>query len=306
MSYCRVHPPPPPSLPLLRLYQNNQPRILPTQDPSPNRELSQMPTMAPARRQQSAINDHFRGASSQRTPRHTSSRRATITPGSMPRYQAALPGMQFSKQHPTSAARPMISASIQDKSARPAMQPSSHSVGSPQHHDSQHKQQQPASTHWPRHPNSSHPDHQGTQPLDSNHHGGGYSASHPPAQPLDSNHHGGGYSASHSPASQLPANTLDSNHHGGGYLASQPPAQPTGSQGTHPPGPDHHGGGYSASQPLAHPTRLQGTQNLGHSNHGGGYSTRSRSPSHQTRTTMVAPCSTTARSNWATRSHSPR
>jgi hypothetical protein len=82
----------------------------------PNRELLQMPTiMAPARRRQSAITDHFRGASSQRTTlRHTSSRRAAITHGSMPRYQAALPGMQVLQQHQASPARPMISASIQD------------------------------------------------------------------------------------------------------------------------------------------------------------------------------------------------
>jgi hypothetical protein len=90
-----------------------------------------MPTMAPARCRQSAITDHFRGASSQRTtPRHTSSLITTITPGSMHRYQSALPEMQFLQQHQTSPARLMISASIQDTSAQPAMPPTSHSVGS--------------------------------------------------------------------------------------------------------------------------------------------------------------------------------
>jgi hypothetical protein len=66
------------------------------QDPAspgsqPNQEVSQMPTMASARRRQSAITDHFRGVTSHRTtPRHTSSRRATITPGSMPRYPLSI------------------------------------------------------------------------------------------------------------------------------------------------------------------------------------------------------------------------
>jgi hypothetical protein len=167
-----------------------------------------MPTIASARRRQSAITDHFRAVTSHRTtPRHKSSRRATITPGSMPSYQTALPGMQLLQQYPPSLARPMISASLQDTSARPTMQPSSHSVGS------QHMQPPSASASY------------------SNHHGGGYSV----PQLLSSNR---GYSASQPPASQQKSSNRD-------YSASQPPASQQHPRlreyCTHP------GGGYSAS-----------------------------------------------------------
>jgi hypothetical protein len=87
-------------------------------------DFFELPRMATSRRRQSAITYHFRGASPQRTtPIHTPSLRATITPGSMPRYQSqALPGIQLQDQHPASPAQPMITSSIESHQESPSSQ----------------------------------------------------------------------------------------------------------------------------------------------------------------------------------------
>jgi hypothetical protein len=144
----------------------------------------------------------------------------------MPRYQAELPGIHFLQQHPTSPSRPMISASAQDTSARPAMPPLSHSVGSPQHHGSQNVQgthqqsvsHQNLSSVPHQQPASSQQESASTQPMRPDY-------SHPSSSHHD--HHG--------------THPLGSSHHGGGYSDSQSLAQRTGSQGTQPLSPSHHG-----------------------------------------------------------------
>jgi hypothetical protein len=158
--------------------------------------------MAPARRRQSAITDHFRGASSQRTtPRHTSSQFATITPSSMPRYQAELPGIQFLQQHQTSPARPMISASIQDTSTWPAMPPKSHSVGSPLYH--------------------------GSKQLEPSHHGGGSLQRHAlvSLQQTGSHQHGG--SLQHHGSQQHFGSQPSQHQQSASYHHPDSPATPT-------------------------------------------------------------------------------
>jgi hypothetical protein len=100
----------------------------------PNRELTQMPTMAPARRRQSII---FTVRHRNVPLQDTHHRDVTLSPlvaclATKQHYQGC-----SLQQHHTSPARPMLSASIQDTSARPAVPPSSHSIGSPQHHGSQ-------------------------------------------------------------------------------------------------------------------------------------------------------------------------